>query len=142
MDRMVNHAGAHWVELDVSLALQQVGVGLHQRRFVPAVRQGSGASVRLVDVLDVAPAERNQQLRHGVRGGRREQEMYVVGHLHVGVQFTSGGLEGFSQPFAVGERVLVGEEAGFAVVASLHHVQGHTGNVDSRAAQHGIILTG
>jgi len=38
--------------------------------------------------------EGNHQLRDAVRGRRRKQEMCVVGHLHVGVQFTSGGLEG------------------------------------------------
>ena len=64
----------------------------------------------------------------------------MVGHQGVGVQGAVCLGQGVFQPVQVGVVVLLGEEAGFAVVAALHDVQGLTIEVDAGAAGHGITL--
>ena len=98
------------------------GIGLHQRRLVAAVPQGAGATVRLVDVLHVAPGQRNHQPGDGLGFRRRQQEVHVVGHLDVGVQRAAGGFASLAQPFAVGKVVVLSEEAGVAVMSPLNDV--------------------
>jgi len=87
--RLVDHACANRVELDLALAGQQIFVGLHQRGFVPAVPERAGASIRFVEVLNVAPPECHDESDHGLARRRREQQMHMIGHQHIRVQRTS-----------------------------------------------------
>ena len=47
MSRVLDHRGAHRVQLDVAHARQQIGLGLDQRRLVAAVPQRPGTPVSL-----------------------------------------------------------------------------------------------
>jgi len=57
MRRIVDHRRPYGVELNVSLTGQQVGFGLDQRGFVPAIPQSAAPTVGGVDVLHVAPPQ-------------------------------------------------------------------------------------
>ena len=59
--------------------------------------------------------------------------MHVVGHLDVGVQRAAGGFASLAQPFSVGEVVVLGEEAGVAVMSPLNDVQGKTWEMNAGA---------
>ena len=52
---------------DVALAGQQVGIGLHQGGRVAAIPQGAGALVAADNLLHIAPAARDDELRHRFR---------------------------------------------------------------------------
>jgi hypothetical protein len=52
------HACAYRVELDVALAQEQVGLGLHERGLVPTVPKCAGSPVGVIDILDVSPPHR------------------------------------------------------------------------------------
>jgi len=62
--------------------------------------------------------------------------MHMVGHQGIGVQRASFLAEGFTEPMEVRVVVLVGKEAGLAVVAALDDVQGDTVEVSSWATRH------
>jgi len=112
------------------------GIGPHQRRLVAAVPQGAGATVRLVDVLHAAPAQRSHQPGDTLGFRRRQQEVHVVGHLDVRVQCAAGGFARLAQPFAVGEVIFLSEEAGVAVMSPLNDVQGKTWGINAGATGH------
>ncbi len=64
----------------------------------------------------------------------------MIGHQHIGVQAAMLALQGFSQPAKIGMAVLVIEEAGLAIVPTLHDVQRHSVDVDPGTSRHGRIL--
>ncbi len=55
----------------------------------------------------------------------------MVGHQHVGVQGAAAFFKGFAQPVTVAQVVLLGDEAGIAVMAALDNVQRYTGEVNA-----------
>jgi len=135
-----NHSGAYRVELNVALAYEQVGLRLHERGFVPTVPECAGSTVSVIDVLDVAPADRDNQPRDRGRVFWGEQEMDMVGHQHVGVKLAVLVLQGVAQPAEVGVAILIVEKAGSAIVATLHDVQRYTVDVDAGTPGHGGSL--
>ena len=62
--------------------------------------------------------------------------MHVVGHLDVGVQRAARGFARLAQPFAVGEIVVLSEEAGVAVMSSLNDVQGKIWEMNAGTTGH------
>ena len=62
--------------------------------------------------------------------------MDAIGHQHVGVQGAPRLPERFSQPMQVALAIFFREEAGLAIVATLHDVQGDVIEVDAGAAGH------
>jgi hypothetical protein len=138
--RIGHHAGTDRIEFDVALAQQQVGLGLHQRGLVATVPQGAGAPIGVVDILYVPAADRDQYLRHTHGLLRREQQVNMIGHQHVGMQLAPLTRQRLTQPAEVGGSVLVFEKARRPVVAALDNVQRQAVDVDARATRHGGIL--
>jgi hypothetical protein len=69
----------------------------------------------MVDVLHVATANGDHHLQHTRGTFRREQQVDVVGHQHVGVQPATLAFQCLAQPPKIGESVLIIEEAKIAV---------------------------
>lgn len=134
--RVIDHVGAHRVEFDVALAGKQVGFGLDEGGFVAAVPQCAGAAVDGVDVLHVTPTDGDDEVGHGFCVLWREQQVYVVGHEGVGMQGEVFFAQGFAQPVQVSVVVFFCEEAGLAIVSSLHDVQRNGIEMDALAAGH------
>jgi hypothetical protein len=65
-----------------------------------------------------------------------EQQVNMIGHQHVGMQLTVLTPQGFEQPAEVGLAILVIEETGPAIVATLHDVQRYTVDMDARTPGH------
>lgn len=135
-----DHVGAHGVEFDVALAGEKIVLGLDGTGLVAAFPEGAAALVVAVDVLDVAPAERLHEAGGPVGGAGRDEQMDVVGHEDVGVDDAAPVGSRFLEPVEVAVIVLLGEEAGLAIDASLDEVLRNSGKLDARAAGHGLIL--
>jgi hypothetical protein len=60
----------------------------------------------------------------------------MIGHQDVRMELTVLALQGVAQPAKVGVAILVIEEAGPAIVATLHDVQRYTVDVDARTPEH------
>ena len=64
----------------------------------------------------------------------------MVGHQHVGMEWAALALQGVPQPAKVGVAILVIEEAGPTIMATLHDVQRYTVGVDARMPRRGRSL--
>jgi hypothetical protein len=115
---------------------EQIDLSLEQRGLVGAVPEGAGAPIGAIDMPDVPPTHRDEHPwdRVGVR--RREEQVDVIGHQHIGVQVAPLPPQGLVQPAEIGVAVPVGEEAGAAVVAALHDRQRRPVEMEARTAGH------
>jgi hypothetical protein len=60
----------------------------------------------------------------------------MVGHQHESMKVTMLALQGFAQPTKVGVAILVIEETGPTIVATLDNMQRYTVDVDARTPGH------
>ncbi len=63
-------------------------------------------------------------------------QVHMVGHQSVGMERAAAFVERLAQPVQVSGVVLLAEEAGLAVVPTLHNVQGNTGQMNAGASWH------
>src|SRR5260221_10409139 len=118
MRRIVHHGGSDGIELDVALTSQQIGFGLHQRGLIAAIPQRAGAPVAAVDVLHIAPAEGNDQLRHRLRLFRREQQVHLDGPEHIAEQGALVFAQGILQPIQISSLSFFSNETRMAIMAA------------------------
>lgn len=64
----------------------------------------------------------------------------MIGHQHVGVKTALVARERVAEQIEVGAAIVVGEEAGQAVVAALDEVLRDVGQVGAGQARHGLTL--
>ena len=75
-------------------------------------------------MLHIPPPHGNQHAGHPLRCLRGDQQVHMIGHEHVGVQFASCLGERFLQPMQVALVIRLAKEARLAIVAALHDMQG------------------
>jgi hypothetical protein len=68
-----------------------------------------------------------------------EQQVDMIGDQHVGMELPVLARRGVTQPAKVGVAILVIEEAGSTIVATLHDMRWYTVDVDARTPGHGLI---
>ncbi len=110
--RVRDHAGAQRVEFNGALAAKHVVVMHDCGGLVPSFPQGATAVVARIDVANVTAPERLHQARHLARCSRRDQQMDVVGHQHIGMDGAVFGEGNLTQVLQVADAVDVLEEAG------------------------------
>ena len=93
--RRRDQARAHRVQLDVAHAGEQVPPRLKRQRFDALLPERAAALMRLVGVARVALGKRAHQARGAFRPRRRQQQVHVVAHQHVGVH---GAAEALAVP--------------------------------------------
>lgn len=140
--RVGDHGRAQGIEFDVAVAVHQVVAAVHDAGFVAPFPECAGTVVGLIDVADVPSPERLQGPRDGACALRGEEQVHVVRHQHVGVHRTAFALGDLLQFPPVAEVVGFGEEAGLAIVATLHDMLGKAGEIDAKRAGHGEGLRG
>ena len=132
-----HHRRANRIQFDVTLTGEQIGLRVHQRRPVAAVPQRARSLVAAVDELHITPPKGNDELWHGPRFLRREQQVDMVRHQSVRVQRAPRVRQRFAQPVQVAPVIVFPKETSLAIVAALHNVQGNAIEVDSGTAGHG-----
>jgi len=131
---MGDDVGANGVQLDVTVAQQQVFVVVHQARLVAPFPQRAAAAVGVVDVLHVTPADGLHHAREAVRLARGGEQMHVVGHEHEGVNVAAVLVGALLQAVEIEAVVGLRGEGDLPVVAALHDVLRQAGEVQARAA--------
>jgi len=102
----------------------------------PAFPQRAGPPVGPVDVLHVTATYRLHQPAGALRRLRRNKEVNVVGHEHIGVDGTAIIGSRFLQPVEVTVIILFGEETRLPIDAALHEVLRQAGEFYSGATGH------
>lgn len=120
--RMRHDTGPHRVELDVTRAGEKVLFAVDQRGFVSPLPLGTGTSISVIDVLDIAATDGLHDL--GKAGGviRREQQVGMIGHQHIRVHGTAMLATGFLETLPVERIILLGKEGDTAVIPTLDDV--------------------
>jgi hypothetical protein len=121
--RMTYHSGAHGVQLDVAMTDHQICIAVDRRCAISPFPQGSGAAPRIVHVAHIATAERLHRARKAFGALRRQQQVDVVGHQHVGMDVAAVFPHGGQQPSQENFAILVRMENRLPVVAALDHMQ-------------------
>ena len=73
---------------------------------------------------NVAATERLHHARQAVDALRRQKQMHMIGHQHIGVDGATMGSGGSDEPVAIADIVILAIEDRLAVIAALDHVQG------------------
>jgi len=84
----------------------------------------------------VIARERVHQPRQRPCLTRRQQQMYVVAHQHVGMQPATEPPQRLPQALQIALTVKIVQKARQAVVAPLHHVLRNAGKIEARLASH------
>ena len=108
--RIGHHRGAQGVQFDIAVAVHEVVAIVHHAGLVATLPQRAAAVVGVVDVADVAAAQRLQRARQRVWSFRGQQQVDVVRHQHVGVHRAAFAQRGLPQEGAVAEVVRLGEK--------------------------------
>ena len=135
-----DHGGANRIELDVALAGEQIGFLLHNAGPVAAFPEGAAALINPVHILDIPlPQAFHEHACAGGLGGS-EQQVYMVGHEHIGMDDAIAHVAVFLEPFQITTIVFVGKKAGLAIVAALDDMQRDVGGGESRSSWHDDYL--
>ena len=134
----IDHSGAHGIELDVALATQQIAFGLNDAGPETPLPQRTAAIVDAIDVLHVALSQVLHQQRGPIAPARREQQVHVVGHQDIGVDRAYVARRQLLQMVEIAAVVVIGKEAGAAIVPTLDDVQWGAGNAQASATGHDV----
>src|SRR5260221_7640241 len=115
-----HHVGAQLVSLDIAMTGEEIGLAVEDGRSVAALPQRAGAPVAAVDMSDVAAAEQLEDPRQRIGTRRREEQMKMIAHQHIGMEETTLRRQRGSEPAEVELPVAVGEEDRHPVVAALN----------------------
>ena len=96
--------------------------------------------VGAVDILHVALTQVFHQQRGAIGLFRREQQVHVIGHKHIGMHSAAKALGNFSQEVQIEAVVFVAEKANGAVIPSLDDMPGDAGEAETGSAGHGKDL--
>ena len=139
---MANHVGSDRVAFDIAIAGQYIVFSLGEAGAEAAFPQCAAAPIGAVNVLHVALAQMLHQQCGAVLAFRRDQQMHVIGHEHIGRHGTTEAFGQFSQEIQIEAIIIIREEAHRAVVAALDDVPGDAGEAQAGSARHDGVLDG
>jgi hypothetical protein len=134
--RIIRHACPHRVEFDIAVAAQHIIFAVDQTRLVTTFPERAGASVAAIEQRHIVPPQPLHHLCDRTGCGRREQQMDMVVHQHIGVQLAAACMQRIFEQMQVAQSVAVIQKAGQAIVAPLHDVLRNTGKVDAGQSGH------
>src|SRR5882672_1809487 len=136
--RVPHHSCTHWIELDISVTPEQIALLLHDARPKSPLPQSAATPVRAVHVLHIALPQMLHQQRGAVLACGCEQQVYVIGHEHVGVNNAAKLPGKLFQMTKIKRVIFISVEAGAMVVAPLDQMQREASQSKTRATGHGI----
>lgn len=134
--RVVGHASADRIEVDVPVAAQDIAFAVDQAGLVSAFPQRSRTLVPSIELTDVLTPKLLHQSRGHAGIGWCHQEVNVIVHEHVGMKKATRVQQRVAEQMQITLPVGVIEKAGEAIVASLHDVLRNAGQIESRKSGH------
>lgn len=135
--RGIDHqARANRIELDITLAIGEISLRLHDGATVAPLPYRSGPPVKAIHMLHVAPADALDHARDGFARRTGHQDVDMVRHEDVRMDRHVIGLGGQLQAAEEIETVRILEENVLAIVAPHHHVLRDSGDETSSEPGH------
>lgn len=129
---VLDHAGSNGIEVDVSVATEDIVGAVDQAGLVAALPQGARASMAGVEESGVLSPQPVHHRRDGTRARWRNQQMRVIVHQDVSVQDAFRLEHGFTQQRQIAEPIRIIQKAREAIVAPLDDVLRNRGQVKAR----------
>jgi len=119
---ITNDTGSNRIEFDVSAAGQQVPVGIDDARSKSPFPKRSGALMPVVEPSNKASSERLHRAAKGLVCRRRDQQMDVIRHQHIGMHRKLVLARDFRKPVQIATMISIVDEDRLPVVSSLYDV--------------------
>lgn len=129
VSRVVCHAGADGIELDIAVAVQHIAFTVDQTGLVTALPQCASTPMTSVELANVATSELLHKAGDGSDLWWRGQQMHMVVHQHICVQPASRVEQCFAKQRQVALAIVVVEKARQTIVAALNDVLRNVGKV-------------
>ncbi len=127
--------------MHVAHQLQEVGLGIYQKRLVTPLEQVPDTLLPRVDLAGMAEGEVLHRPRQGLLA-RLYHQVHVVGHQAIAVDPVPEARDALGQQLEKALPIGLGEEDVLAAVAPQHHVIEAAGDVQARFPCHGTRLAG
>jgi len=131
-----DHQCAHWIQLDVAQATEQVRLSVDECRLVPTFPQRPSAPMQEVEPADISPPKGLHHPRQRLRMRWRREQVDVIGHQHVRVNRHLVRPRRVAQAIKIEAMVVRAREYGRAIVAALNDVEHRTGVEETRLTWH------
>jgi hypothetical protein len=119
------------IQLDIPIALEQIGLTVYEAGLESTVPQRSGSLHRVVEEADIATPDALHQPAYAPGTSRGDQQVHVVAHQNVGVDTALEAHRLFEQVAKVFQVVDPMHEAWPTVDAPLHDVLGDRCGVET-----------
>jgi hypothetical protein len=131
-----DECGAHGVQLDVALALEEMAIGHDDARVVPPLPERPGACALSVDVHRVPARDPLHHPGNAVRPQLCRKEVDVVRHQDVGVNLARMAASGVRQFGSISHVVGRLEEDSLPIVTAMNDVARHIAYVGAWGSGH------
>ncbi len=129
-------ARANGIELDVSIAGKGVVFAVHQGRLEPPFPQCARVPVACVEIADIPTSDGLHHARDATGFARRHQQMYMIGHQCVGMQYAVVPKCGLAHCLPVANIIGGVGKARLPVVAALDDMLGNAWEIKAGQACH------
>src|SRR5258706_6997500 len=138
LSRIAYQPAAHRIQLDISMAGEQISVGLDRTGTESSFPKRPGASMEVVEIGHVAAAHALDSLRRSLVGESGRDQVNMIRHEHVGMHLHSTAATDLHQATVKVDPVALGPEDRLAIVTADANVGRDSGNGESTKAGHGV----
>ena len=140
--RRCHHRCPYGIELDIAIAAKQVGFRVDEAGLVAALPQRAAAAVSRIEGRDICSPQFSHHARDSPCGFRRNQQVHVVAHQHIGVDPAAVARSGLTQHPSISAAVVIIEEARHPIVAPLDDMLWNARKIGSWESSHAARIAG
>ncbi len=134
--RPIHHMGGNGIEFDVSVTFQQILRGIDGTRLVSPFPQSTATAISLIYKLRIPATDHFHRAGDAVFVFRCHQQMYVIGHQAIRVEFRPVARHCLSQVIQVELVTFFIKKAGFSIVPALNYMISESGDVHPCSSRH------
>ena len=134
--RVLHHSGPDRIELDVFDTFQKIGVGLDEQAFKPSLPEMAAGFVFGMVKADIAEGDGLEDFGEGFILGGFHDQMDVVVHEAIGVEFEAVFLFKNFQAVKVDFEIVGMLKDGLSIISAVDDVIDETRNIDASRPGH------
>jgi len=132
----------HGIELDIAIAAKQVRFRADEAGLVAAFPQRPAAAVSRIEGGYIRSPQVLHHACDSACGFRRNQQMHMVAHQHIGVDPAVVARSGLTQHHSISATVVIIEEARHPIVATLDDMLWNARKIGSWESSHAARVAG
>ncbi|MFT4917450.1 MAG: hypothetical protein ACI8RU_000058 [Zhongshania aliphaticivorans] len=124
---MCHHASPYGIQFNIAIHRQQVSFSIHQGRFIAALPQRTGASIGVIEILNILATLRLHHTANPMLIAGRNQKMNMISHQYEGVNGDAIFFCSVLEKGQIGLVISLIKKVGFSVITSLNNMMGTAG---------------